>query len=150
MSELTKNAVRATLHCLTGCAIGEVLGMVISSAVNLNALWSVVLSIVLAFLFGYSLSIWPIIKAGVHFRQAIPITFASDTVSITSMEIVDNLVVLVIPGALTAGLLSGLFWGSLGLSLIIAFSVTVPVNRFLISRGLGHALVHEYHEHHHH
>lgn len=145
MDELTKSAVKATLHCLTGCAIGEVLGMVIASALNFTVFISVVLSVVLAFAFGYGLSIRPVLKADVPFKKAVKVALAADTVSISSMEIVDNLVVVVIPGAIAAGLTSYLFWGSLTLSLIVAFIITVPVNRYLIKRGKGHAVAHQYH-----
>ncbi len=145
MDATTKSAIRATLHCLAGCAVGEVLGMVIGSALGLHNLATVGLAIALAFLFGYMFSIWPILSSGVSARQAIKITLAADTVSITSMEIVDNLIIVLIPGAMAAGLNSGLFWGSLAVALGIAFIVTVPVNRFLIARGKGHALVHEHH-----
>jgi hypothetical protein len=147
MDTMTKSAIRATLHCLLGCAIGEVIGMVIGSALDLHAAFSVTLSILLAFLFGYSFSIWPVLKSGLSPKNAIKVTLAGDTVSITSMEIVDNVIILLIPGALMAGLESGLFWGSLVVSLAVAFVVTVPVNRFLIVRGKGHAVMHKYHNH---
>ena len=140
-------AVAATLHCLTGCAIGEVLGMVIATAIGLGNAASIVLSIVLAFTFGYGLTIRPLL-AVMSLRRATRLALASDTVSITTMEIVDNLVLLVVPGAMAAGLVSGLFWGSLAFSLAVAFVLTVPVNRWLISRGRGHAAVHEMHGHH--
>lgn len=140
-----KIAINATLHCLTGCAIGEILGMVISTVFNLSNALSVIISIVLAFLFGYTLSISPILKAGVGFRKALSIALAADTVSISSMEIVDNLFIIIVPGALAAGLSTLLFWWSLVVSLVIAFIVTVPVNRWLISRGKGHAVAHKYH-----
>jgi len=148
MDQTTKSAIQATLHCLLGCAIGEILGMVIGNAFSLHPAASVGLSIVLAFVFGYSFSIWPILKSGLTPRQAIKVTLAGDTASITSMEIVDNLVILLIPGAMVAGLNSGLFWGSLILSLFVAFIVTVPVNRYLIVRGKGHAVMHEHHHRH--
>ncbi|MBI3494670.1 DUF4396 domain-containing protein [Candidatus Saccharibacteria bacterium] len=149
MDPITKSAISATLHCLTGCAIGEVLGMVIGTGFNWSNFATVVLSILLAFVFGYSLSIWPILRAGVPGKKAVKVTLAADTLSITSMEIVDNLIIILIPGALYAGLSSGLFWGSLAISLVIAFIVTVPVNRWLIVRGKGHALVHHLHHSHH-
>jgi hypothetical protein len=148
MTTLTKTAIQATLHCLTGCAIGEVIGMIIGTALNLHGAITVVLSIALAFIFGYGLSIYSLIRAGLTLHQALPVALAADTVSITSMEIMDNLVVILIPGALSAGLTSLLFWGSLMLSLVVAFIVTVPVNRYLIARGKGHALAHAHHEHH--
>jgi hypothetical protein len=147
-SELTKLAVSATLHCLTGCAIGEVLGMVIGTALGWSDLATIVLAVVLAFFFGYSLTIRPVLRSGVPFKQAVKVALAADTVSIAVMEIVDNAVMLGIPGAMEAGLASFLFWGSLAFSLAVAFVVTVPVNRWLISRGLGHAVVHEHHSHH--
>ncbi|GIH10424.1 hypothetical protein Rhe02_84910 [Rhizocola hellebori] len=147
-SELTKLAVSATLHCLTGCAIGEVLGMVIGTALGWSNGATVALSIVLAFFFGYSLTIRPVLRSGVPFGQAVRVALAADTVSIAVMEIVDNAVMLGIPGAMEAGLTSWLFWASLAFSLAVAFVVTVPVNRWLISRGRGHAVVHEHHSHH--
>ena len=144
---LWRQAVSATLHCLLGCAIGEVLGMVIGTALGLHNLGTVVLSIALAFVFGYSLAMRPILKAGLTLAAALPVALASDTVSIATMELVDNALMLVIPGAMDAGLSSALFWGSLVLSLAIAFTLTVPVNRWLLARGRGHAVVHQYHQH---
>jgi len=144
---LTRTAVRATLHCLTGCAIGEVLGMVIAAAVGLSNGASIALSIALAFLFGYSLTMGPILRAGVPMRKATRLALASDTLSIATMEIVDNLFVALVPGALAAGLTDSLFWWSLLVSLVIAFFAAVPVNRWLIARGRGHAVVHEFHHH---
>ena len=138
-------AVRATAHCLTGCSIGEVLGMVIATSLALGNAASVAISIVLAFVFGYALTLGPIVSAGVPFRSAAALTVASDTVSITTMETVDNLFLLVVPGAMAAGLADGLFWWSLALSLAIAFVITVPVNAWLIARGRGHAIVHHVH-----
>lgn len=151
MDQLTKQAISATLHCLTGCAIGEVLGMVIGTALGMHDAAMIVLSISLAFLFGYVLSMLSLRKANLGAKRTIKTALASDTLSITSMEIVDNLIIILIPGALAAGLTSGLFWGSLAISLMIAFVVTVPVNRWLIARGLGHAKAHEHmhHTHHH-
>jgi Domain of unknown function (DUF4396) len=139
-------AISATLHCLTGCAIGEILGMIIATALGLNDLASIVLAVALAFLFGYALTMRPLL-ANVGVRGAASLAFASDTVSITTMEIMDNLFILVVPGALAAGLADGLFWWSLIVSLLVAFLVTVPVNRWLIQRGKGHAVVHALHEH---
>jgi hypothetical protein len=144
---LWQSAVQATLHCLTGCAIGEVLGMVLATAFGWGNAASIAASVALAFLFGYTLTIRPILRAGVGFRRAVGVAFASDTVSITTMEIVDNAFILVVPGAMAAGLADGLFWWSLGLSLVIAFVLTVPVNRWLIARGRGHAVMHELHAH---
>ena len=142
---LWRQAVSATLHCLTGCAIGEVLGMVIGTALGWSNLATVVLSVALAFVFGYSLTMRPVLRAGLPLAAALGVAFASDTVSISVMEIVDNVFVVAIPGAMDAGVTSGLFWGTLAASLAIAFVVTVPVNRWLISRGRGHAVMHQYH-----
>jgi hypothetical protein len=144
-SQLTSQAISATRHCLTGCAIGEVLGMVASTAFSLGTAASVVISIALAFVFGYALTITPVLRSGLSFRRALGVAFAADTVSITSMELLDNAFILVVPGAINAGLNSALFWISLAVSLVVAFIFTVPVNRWLISRGLGHAVVHKYH-----
>lgn len=146
---MTKNAISATLHCLTGCAIGEILGMMIGTHYQLGNTVTVILSITLAFLFGYTLTFIPIKRSGMSTRAAIRTTLAADTISITSMEIIDNLIMIVIPGAMMAGLNSGLFWGSLATSLVLAFIVTVPVNRWLIARGKGHAVVHAMHGHDH-
>jgi uncharacterized membrane protein YbjE (DUF340 family) len=144
---LTRSAISATLHCLTGCAIGEVLGMILATWWGWGNAASIALSIVLAFFFGYSLTLRPVLRAGVSLRRALPIAFASDTASITVMEIVDNAFILIVPGAISAGLGNSLFWWSLGVSLIIAFVFAVPVNRWLIARGKGHAVVHAYHSH---
>lgn len=144
-ASLTKLAVSATLHCLTGCAIGEVLGMVIGTALGWSNLPTIVLAVALAFLFGYSLTIRPVLQSGLPLRAAIGVALAADTVSITVMEIVDNAVMVLVPGAMEAGLANWLFWVSLAFSLVVAFVVTVPVNRWLISRGKGHAVVHQYH-----
>lgn len=139
---LTATAVSATLHCLTGCAIGEVAGMAIGTALGFSSGGTVVLAIALAFLFGYTLTSLPLLRAGFALGAVIPIALASDTFSIAVMEIVDNAIVLAIPGAMEAGLGSVLFWGSLSFALAIAFVVAVPVNRWLIARGRGHAAVH--------
>jgi hypothetical protein len=144
---LWRSAIQATIHCLTGCAIGEVLGMVIATAFAWGNAASIGISVVLAFFFGYALTLRPLVAAGVPIRRASRLAVASDTVSILTMEIVDNAFILVVPGALAAGLGDGLFWWSLGLSLVIAFLLTVPVNRALIARGRGHAVVHEIHGH---
>ena len=140
-------AVAATLHCLTGCAVGEVLGMVLTTWWGWGNLASIVLSVLLAFFFGYLLTYSSVRRHGVSRGEGIRLAFASDTVSITSMEVVDNLFLLVVPGAIAAGLTTGLFWVSLVVSLAIAFVVTVPVNHWLIARGRGHAVVHELHQH---
>lgn len=144
-TSLTRSAVQATLHCLTGCAIGEILGMVVATALGWGNAASIALSIVLAFAFGYALTLGPLVRAGVPTQRALRLAVASDTVSIATMEIVDNLFIVLAPGALAAGLTDSLFWWSLGLSLVIAFALTVPVNRSLIARGHGHAVVHELH-----
>jgi hypothetical protein len=139
---LTNVAVSATLHCLTGCALGEIAGMAIGTALGLSNWGTVALAVALAFLFGYSLTSLPLLRAGFALAAVIPIAFASDTFSIVVMEIVDNAIVVVVPGALEAGLGTLLFWGSLSFALAIAFVAAVPVNRLLIARGKGHAAVH--------
>ncbi|WIM92774.1 DUF4396 domain-containing protein [Actinoplanes oblitus] len=141
-------AAAATLHCLTGCAIGEVLGMVIGTAAGLSNAATVVLSIALAFVFGYGLTMRGVLRAGVGFRTALKVALAADTVSIAVMELLDNAFVLAVPGAMDAGLTSALFWISLASSLIVAFLLTTPVNRWMIGRGKGHAVVHQYHHGH--
>ncbi len=138
-------AAQATLHCLTGCAIGEIAGMVIGTAFGLHNATTVVLSIALAFVFGYGLTMYGVRKAGVTLGDAVRIALAADTVSIAVMELLDNAFVIAVPGALNAGLDSALFWGSLAASLVVAFIVTTPVNRWMIGRGKGHAVVHQYH-----
>jgi hypothetical protein len=145
---LNRVAFSATAHCLTGCAIGEVLGVVIGTALGWSNLPTIVLAVILAFFFGYSLTTLPLLRAGLALGAVLPLAFASDTLSITVMEIVDNAIILVIPGAMTAGLTDMLFWGSLVVSLLIAFVAAFPVNRWLIARGKGHAVVHAYHGHH--
>jgi Domain of unknown function (DUF4396) len=141
--ELTGVAISATLHCLTGCAIGEVVGMVIGTALDLSNGSTVAISIALAFVFGYALTSMPLLRAGLALAAVLPIAFASDTLSIATMEAVDNAIVVLIPGAIDAGLDSLLFWGSLVFSLPVAGAFAVPVNRVLIARGKGHAVVHE-------
>ena len=151
-SSLNRLAFSATAHCLTGCAIGEVLGLAIGTLLGWGNVATIVLAIVLAFFFGYSLTMLPLLRSGLSLATVLPLAFASDTLSITSMEIVDNLIVVLIPGAMDAGLSSALFWGSLAFALAVAFVAAFPVNRWLIARGKGHAVVHEYHlgghEHH--
>jgi hypothetical protein len=144
-ASLTRMAISATAHCLTGCAIGEVLGLVIGTVLHWSNLATIVAAIVLAFAFGYSLTIGPVLRSGLPLRRAVRVALAADTISITVMEIVDNAIVLLIPGAMVAGLTSWLFWTSLAVSLLVAFVVTVPVNRWLIARGKGHAVVHHQH-----
>jgi hypothetical protein len=147
VQSLNRLAVSATLHCLTGCAIGEVLGMVIGTALGWGNVATILLAVLLAFLFGYALTMIPLLRSGMPVRRAIGLALAADTVSITIMEIVDNAIMLIIPGAMEAGLDSLLFWGSLGFALIVAGIAAFPVNRWLISRGRGHAVVHGYHHH---
>lgn len=142
---INKTAFSATLHCLTGCAIGEVIGMIISTGLDWSAAPSIAISIVLAFAFGYSLSMLPLLKHGLSLRQALGLALAADTVSIAVMELADNGFVLVVPGAINAGLATTLFWISLLVSLVVAFGAAFPVNRWLILRGKGHAVVHQYH-----
>ncbi|MFE9488781.1 DUF4396 domain-containing protein [Streptomyces sp. NPDC006641] len=138
-------AARATLHCLTGCAIGEILGMVIGTAFGWGNMATMVLAIVLAFFFGYSLTLRSVVKAGVDLRTALRVAFAADTLSIAVMELIDNGVIALWPGAMDATLADTLFWGALALSLAVAFVVTTPVNKWMIGRGKGHAVVHRYH-----
>jgi hypothetical protein len=140
---LDRVALSATLHCLTGCAIGEIVGMVLATALDLSNLASVVLSIALAFAFGYGLTSAPLLRAGIAFAAVVPIALASDTLSIATMEVVDNLIILVVPGAIDAGLADLLFWGSLAFALAIAGVFAFPVNRWLLARGKGHTAVHE-------
>ena len=142
---LNSLAFSATVHCLTGCAIGEVAGMAIGTALGLSNLATIVLAVVLAFLFGYGLTSLPLLRSGMALGAVIPIAFASDTLSIATMEVVDNLIVLTIPGAMDAGLDSLLFWGSLAFALVVAGLVALPVNRWLIARGKGHAVIHQAH-----
>jgi hypothetical protein len=142
---LNRVAFSATVHCLTGCAIGEVLGVIIGTALGWGNLPTIVLAIALAYVFGYSLTMLPLLRAGLALSAAIPLAFASDTISIAVMEIVDNVILLVIPGAMEAGLDAMLFWGSLAFALLLAGIAAYPVNRYLISRGKGHAVVHAHH-----
>jgi hypothetical protein len=138
-------AARATLHCLSGCAIGEVLGMVIGTALGWSNAATIVLAVALAFTFGYALTMLPLLRSGMALAKAAGLAFASDTISITIMEIVDNAVMLVVPGAMDAPLTSLLFWGSLAFALVVAGLAAYPVNRWLIARGRGHACVHAHH-----
>jgi hypothetical protein len=144
-ASLNRLAFDATVHCLTGCAIGEVLGLVVATVLAWHDLPSILLAIVLAFVFGYGLTIRPLLSGGMSLAQAARVAFAADTVSITVMEATDSAIVLAVPGAMAAGLTDSLFWTSLVLSLTVAFIVAWPVNRWLISRGLGHAVVHGHH-----
>ena len=138
-------AAQATLHCLTGCAIGEVLGMVIGTALGLHDGATIALAVVLAFLFGYALTMRGVLRAGVPFRAAVRVALAADTVSILVMEIVDNAVLLGVPGAMEAGIGDALFWVALAVALAVAFVVTLPINRAMMNRGKGHAVVHAMH-----
>jgi hypothetical protein len=144
--QLNALAFMATVHCLTGCAIGEVAGMAIGTAIGLSNFGTVALAVVLAFIFGYGLTSLPLLRSGMALGAVVPIALASDTSSIATMEIVDNLIVLTIPGAMEAGLDSLLFWGSLAFALVVAGLVALPVNRWLIARGKGHAVVHQVHD----
>ena len=145
---LNRVAFSATLHCLSGCATGEVLGMAIGTAAGFSNLATTVLSIVLAFFFGYSFTSVPLLRSGMALAAVIPIALASDTISIAIMEVVDTAIVWLIPGALDAGLGDLLFWGSLAFALIVAGAAAYPANRWLIARGKGHAVVHQHHAHH--
>jgi hypothetical protein len=141
-------AVNATLHCLTGCAIGEILGLVIGTALGLSTLATIALAVTLAFFFGYLLSLLPLVRGGLSVRAALRIALAADTLSIATMEVVDNLVMLAVPGALHAGLVDPLFWLAMTVALTAAFFVALPVNAYLIRRGKGHALAHAHHHSH--
>ncbi len=140
-----RTAAQATLHCLTGCAIGEVLGMVVGTALGWHAAPTIALAVALAFVFGYALTMRPLLRAGLGLRTAVKVALAADTASIAVMELVDNAVMLGVPGAMEAGLASLVFWGSLAFALAVAFVLTVPLNRWMIARGKGHAVVHRYH-----
>jgi len=142
---LSRVAFSATVHCLTGCAIGEVLGMIIGTALGWSDWQTIALAVVLAFFFGYSLTMIPLLRGGLALAAAIPVALAADTISITIMEFVDNAIMLLIPGAMEAGLTNFLFWGSLTVALLIAGAFAYPANRYLIQRGRGHAVVHQYH-----
>jgi Domain of unknown function (DUF4396) len=142
---LTRTAFSATVHCLTGCAIGEILGMALSTWWGWSNTGNVLLSVSLAFIFGYSLTMLPLLRAGLTLRRSLPLAFASDTLSIGVMELLDTLIIVVVPGAMNAGLGDPLFWGSIAGALFVAFWAAFPVNRALIARGKGHAVVHAYH-----
>jgi hypothetical protein len=144
-TSLNRLAASATTHCLTGCAIGEVLGVAIGTALGWGNLETIVLAIMLAFLFGYTFTSWPLLRSGLALAAVVPIALAADTLSITVMEIVDNAILLVIPGAMEAGLGDVLFWASLAFALAVAWVAAFPVNRWLIARGRGHAVVHAHH-----
>lgn len=144
-ASLNRVAFSATVHCLTGCAIGEVLGMIIGTALGWGDFQTIALAVVLAFFFGYSLTMIPLLRSGIALAAAVPVALAADTISITIMEIVDNAIMLLIPGAMDAHLDNLLFWGSLAFALLVAGAVAYPVNRWLIRRGRGHAVVHAHH-----
>jgi len=146
----TAMAINATLHCLTGCAIGEISGLIIGTILGLSNLATIIISIGLAFLFGYTLSTLPLLKAGLAVGTAFTVVLAADTLSILTMELVDNSIMAVIPGAMNAGLVNPVFWLAMPVSLAVAFIAAVPVNKYLLERGKGHALVHKYHGGHHH
>jgi hypothetical protein len=141
---LNRLAASATTHCLTGCAIGEVLGLVLATALGLGTAVAIGLAIALAFVFGYSLTLRPLLAAGLGLGPAMRLALAADTISIAVMEIVDNAIMLLIPGAMDAGLADWRFWGSLALALAVAWVAAFPVNRWLIGRGQGHAVVHRH------
>lgn len=147
-TNINKMAASATLHCLTGCALGEVTGLIIGTALGWNALQTIALAVVLAFVFGFALSTLPLRKAGLGFSAALSVVFAADFLSIATMEIVDNAVVAAIPGAMSAGLVSPLFWISMPIALAVAYLAAYPVNRYLLTKGKGHALVMKYHSEH--
>ena len=144
---LTRTAFMATLHCLTGCTIGEMLGMVIGTALGWTNWPTVALAVALAFFFGYGMTLWPLRRASMTWGVALALAFASDTLSMATMEAVDNAIMVAIPGAMDAGLSDPVFWGSLAVSLILAGAAALPVNRWLIARDRGHALVHAHHCH---
>jgi hypothetical protein len=146
---LNRLALAATVHCLTGCGIGEVLGMVIGTALHWGNGATILIAVILAFIFGYALTMRPLLRSGMALGQAAKLALAADTASITVMEIVDNLIMLLIPGAMDAHFDTALFWGSLALSLVLAGLAAFPVNRWLIRRGRGHAVVHSHHHNHH-
>jgi hypothetical protein len=148
-SNLNSMAASATLHCLVGCAIGEVTGLVIGTVLGWGALETIALSVLLAFVFGFTLSTLPLTKAGLGFIAALSIVFAADTLSIATMELVDNTVMAMIPGAMSAGLVNPIFWVAMPISLAVAFLAAFPVNRYLLTKGKGHALVMKYHGHNH-
>jgi hypothetical protein len=145
MGGLNSLALSATLHCLTGCAIGEIAGLMIGTAIGLSTGWTLALAVSLAFFFGYTLSTFPLVKTGLRVGAALSIVFAADTLSIATMEVVDNMVMAVIPGAMEAGLVNWVFWISMMIALTAAFAAAYPVNRYLLQRGKGHALTHQYH-----
>jgi uncharacterized protein DUF4396 len=147
VASLNRLAFSATAHCLTGCAIGEILGLVIATALGWGNAASIALAIVLAFIFGYSFTLVPLLAGGIALGTAVGLALAADTISIVVMEVVDNTIILIWPNAMEAGLGDFLFWGSLAVALVIAFIAAFPANRALIARGRGHAVVHQHHGH---
>lgn len=147
-ASLNRTALSATAHCFTGCAIGEVSGMAIGTALGWGVSATIALAVGLAFFFGYLLTSLPLLRAGLPFGTVAKLALAADTVSIAVMEVVDNLIMLIIPGAMHAGLANPVFWGSLAIALAVAFVAAYPVNRYMIARGAGHAVVHAHHGHH--
>jgi len=145
---LNRIALSATVHCLSGCAVGEVLGMIIGTAAGFSNLGTTLIAVALAFFFGYTFTSFPLLRSGMALGAVIPIALASDTISIAIMEVVDNAIIWLIPGAIDAGLGDALFWGSLAVALLIAGAAAFPANRALIRRGKGHAVVHQHHAHH--
>jgi hypothetical protein len=145
--DLNRVAFSATVHCLTGCAIGEVLGMVIGTALGFSDLGTIALAVALAFFFGYTLTSLPLLRSGMALGAVVPIALASDTISIAIMEVVDNAILLLIPGAMDLGLGDPGFWAALAVALLVAGAVAFPANRWLIGRGKGHAVVHRHHAH---
>jgi hypothetical protein len=148
-TSLNRLALVATVHCLSGCATGEVLGLVIGTALGWSTGATIAIAVALAFLFGYAFTMIPLLRAGLALRAALPLAFASDTISITIMEVIDNAIMLVIPGAMQAGLATVHFWAALAASLLLAGAAAFPVNRWLIARGKGHAVIHSHHGSHH-
>lgn len=142
-------AINATLHCLTGCAIGEILGMMLGVFFGWHMATTMLVAITLAFIFGYSFSLIPLLRGGLRLAEALPIVLAADTLSILTMEVVDNSIMAAIPGAMDAGLVNPIFWLSMSLALSVAFVAAVPVNYYLLKRGKGHALIHQRHHTHH-
>ncbi|HEX8762504.1 MAG TPA: DUF4396 domain-containing protein [Candidatus Saccharimonadales bacterium] len=145
---LRSMAIGATLHCLTGCALGEIVGLIVGTVAGLSNSATIVLSIALAFLFGYSLSLLPLRRSGLPLARAMRLVLAADTLSIATMEIIDNAVMLVVPGAMNAGVVNPIFWASMALALSAAFYAALPVNLYLLKHGQGHALMHKHHERH--
>lgn len=144
-SDVNSMAISATLHCITGCAIGEIVGLIVGSIIGLSTGLNIALAFVLSFIFGYALSMLPLLKNGLSFKKAFSIIIFADTLSILTMEVVDNIVMVLIPNAMSASLVNPIYWIAMPVSLIVAFFAAVPVNKYLLKRGKGHALVHEYH-----